>query len=214
MSGRAASRVRVCGPKDPTRSQPPPGRCRTVASRTPSGHLTREHTLSQLLRGSLRISRKPVRAAPGGRVIAQFRKNHARRDLCLSFPGSCSRPCRTRREEPAPVAAGVVAQFREKHPRPCNRRLLATAAPSRPLPPVGLHHGRRGNPPVPVLRAMRHSALACPPAPRTMTLRAARAQLQMSPPGAGENRPPHSSPAAAAARDAGVLICSGATGPV
>jgi hypothetical protein len=85
---------------------------------------------------------------------------------------------------------GLLCNFANSTRAPATGAYSPQPAPSRPLAPAGLHHGRCGTPPVPVLRAKRHSALPCPPAPRTMTLRAARAQMHRSPPGAGENRHP------------------------
>ena len=73
--------------------------------------------------------RAPARAEPGGRVVAQFRKNHVRRDLCPSFRRVVPSPVPNPARGACPAGARVVAQFREKHPRPCNRRLLAAASP-------------------------------------------------------------------------------------
>ena len=92
-------------------------------------------------------------ACPGGRVVARFRKNHVRRDLCPSFPGSCPRPCRTRREgrcaisqkprppRPVPVLPRVVPP---PVPNPAGGSLrnfakttsaVTCARPSRVVPP-------------------------------------------------------------------------------
>ena len=92
----------------------------------------------------------PARAEPGGRVVARFRKNRALRDLCLCFPGVG--PDRR-----------VVAQFRKKHVRGRQPAPSRHNQPPRPPPPAatGPHHSRRGEPPVPALRAKRHSALPC-----------------------------------------------------
>jgi hypothetical protein len=127
--------------------------------------------------------------APAGGSLRNFAKTTSAATGARPSPG---------RVPSAPSPAGgacpggrVVAQFREKHPRPCDRRLLATASPKSATRPCGT-----------APRPTRTSAGAG--APRAVAKEAPRA---------GET-PPHSSPAAAAARDAGVSISSGATGPV
>jgi hypothetical protein len=249
---------------------------------------------------------EPAPAEAG--VVARFRKNQAHRELCPSFrwQGRCAISQKPSPPRPVPVlplggslrdfakttdaatcahpypgralaraepderslprrGPGLLRNFAKKHPRrlqPAPTR--HSQPPSRPLAPVGLHHGRRGNPPVPALRAKRHSALPCsdseqpesepqipqtadavaPPgrhqpaarsddrrssafiggknpclprqttAPPPMARRPARAQPRRTQPQPRRRSAPHSSPAAAAARDAGVSISSGATGPV
>ncbi len=235
----------------------------------------------------------PARAEPGGRVVAQFRKSHIRSDLWPSFPGSLPRPCRARREEPAP-AGGLLRNFAKStrapaigayspHPapksatRPCGTapcqatRKTGPGATSKTGPPrlrgrCALGCWRRfvqvvHSQPVPALRAKRHSALPCsdrssrhrnrkdrkrqmpwrhragtsPPPARMIGVHRRQESLLASanrrPPANGTSPgprtaaedpapaettvpAPHSSPAAAAARDAGVSISSGATGPV
>jgi len=71
-------------------------------------------------------------ACPGGRVVAQFRKSTSCRDLRPSFPGSCPRPRRTRREEPAP-AGGSLRNFANPNPPrpvPVFPRVVPQPAPS------------------------------------------------------------------------------------
>ncbi len=66
-------------------------------------------------------ARPPLRR-PGGRVVAQFRKNRAHRDLCRSFPGVVAPP------GPDP-AGGSLRNFAKKHVRGRQPPLPVTTSP-------------------------------------------------------------------------------------